>query len=429
MKDITFSELMLDSLENGQIIIDTDFNVYTWNRWLSINTQISKEQIIGKNLKDFYPQINYTILTRRIKTALILNSPSFYDSHSKNSHLLPMKREKISGSELKLMQQQVTISPYKKSENLVMISIYDMSELFETKNFLQEEIQKVNILNIQLHEEQAIIDQNIMILRASADGKILDASTLLCETFGYEKSYLRGKDIRFLTQKKMPETTVNEIFSTISQKKNWYGEVENTMADGESKWTQVRITPILDNSNEISSYNIVYHDITNKKLLEELYITDPLTQIYNRRYFDSLMNVVSTYQRKEDTDFILIMADIDHFKSINDTYGHQIGDEAIKLFAKVLKNSLRPKDIVARWGGEEFIIMLKHIDVESAQKIAEKLRATIEQSPITDTLKMTSSFGLTKYRVGENILESFKRVDDALYEAKKSGRNKVTTLL
>jgi diguanylate cyclase (GGDEF)-like protein/PAS domain S-box-containing protein len=429
MENVVRSCESFDFLESGQFILGVDFTVYSWNRWISINTQIAKEEIIGKSLKDFFPDVNYATLARRIKTALILNSPSFYDSQNKKNYLIPIKREKISSAGLNLMQQQVTISPYNVSQNLVLISIYDMSELFETKLSLQHEINKANLLNVQLKAEQLIIDQNIMITHATSEGVITDVSSLLCETLGYEKSFLIGKNIQYLTQEKMPEAVLKSIFETVMNKQIWDGEIENVMSNGETKWTQVRITPILKADGTVGSYSAVYHDITNKKLLEELYVRDPLTQLYNRRYFDSLMDVVMEHQRKEDIDFALIISDIDHFKSINDTYGHQIGDEALRVFAATLKETLRQSDVVARWGGEEFVIMLRFVDVETAQKIAEKIRIAVENCTFNGNLKMTSSFGLTKYRPGENILESFKRVDDALYEAKRSGRNRVITSL
>lgn len=429
MEYIECSDQSFDFLESGQIILDADFTVYAWNRWLSINTKISKETILGKCLKDFFPDINYITLARRIKTALILNSPSFYDSQNKINYLFPIVREKVSSTGLHLMQQQVTISPYNLADHLVLISINDMSELYETKLSLQKEINKVKLLNVQLEAEQTIIDQNIMIIYTSKEGIITEASTLLCETFGYKKSFLVGKHIKFLTQEKIPPSVSKNIFETVMNKQVWDGEIENVMANGQSKWTQVRITPIIGEDDDISSFSVVLHDITNKKLLEELYIRDPLTQLYNRRYFDSLMDAVMEHQRKEETDFVLIITDVDHFKSINDNHGHQVGDKALKTLASTIQATLRQSDIVARWGGEEFVIMLKFVDIPTAQGLAEKVRASIENCKFHNDLKMTASFGLTKYRIGENILESFKRVDDALYEAKRNGRNRVITSL
>ncbi|EDZ63345.1 diguanylate cyclase (GGDEF domain) with PAS/PAC sensor [Sulfurimonas gotlandica GD1] len=428
MESLKCPDVLLNSLENGHFVIDENFVVTYWNRWLSVNTQISSEDIIGKNLQEFYPDINYKILLRKIRTALRLKTPTFYDSNS-NTVFIPITRNKVTRTALKLMQQQVTISPYIVNENKVMVSIYNISELHETKLSLQKEINKVNELNKILENDRDIIDKNIMVMKTSVNGNIIDVSTLFCEFFGYEKNELIGKNPSVLKSGKLPDLIYKELWNTITNNKSWTGEVENVTSSGESRWVQSRITPILDDDGVLMEFNAVYQDITNKKLLEVLYVTDPLTQIYNRTYFDELMTSIALHQRKADTNFIILITDIDHFKSINDTYGHQVGDEALKDVARVIKDSLRENDVVARWGGEEFVIMLKNTELDEAQMIAEKLRANIEKTKIQNVIDITTSIGLTKYYVGEDTNLTFKRADNALYKAKESGRNMVVTEL
>ena len=146
MRDI---DTLLDSLENGHMIIDDKFIIKYWNSWLSINTRITHEDIVGKSLEEFFPELNYHVLQRKMRTALKLGTPSFYDPTS-STKFIPINRNKITTSSLSLMQQQVTLTPYLKDKNLVMISLYDISELHETKLLLKKEIQKVNTLNTQL---------------------------------------------------------------------------------------------------------------------------------------------------------------------------------------------------------------------------------------------------------------------------------------
>ncbi|OHE03662.1 MAG: diguanylate cyclase [Sulfurimonas sp. RIFOXYD12_FULL_36_11] len=421
--EIKYPDVLLDSLENGHMIIDDKFIVSYWNRWLAINTQISKEEIIGKKLDEFYPNINYKVLYRKIKTALLINTPSFYDTNS-NVKFIPMNRNKVTTSSLMLMQQQVTISPYIACENKVMVSIYDISELFEAKLSLKKEIEKVNKLNDKLEADQEIIDRNIMMMRTSFDGVIIDVSTFFCQFFEFKKDFILGKNISTFKQDGGFSATYKELWETIRNKKCWSGELKLKTYKGEEKWVQSRITPILDIDGEVLEFSAVYHDITNEKLLEELYITDPLTKLYNRAHFDEVVNFIVKHQRKTDTDFVLVITDIDHFKSINDTYGHQIGDEALVSVANTLKDSLREDDLIARWGGEEFVIMLKNVTLDEAKTIIEKVRASVEKNKINGTINATASFGITKYILGEDIKKTFKRVDDALYEAKKSGRNR-----
>lgn len=417
-------DVLLDSLENGHMVIDDNFTVSYWNRWLAINTQVSKEEIMGKSLEEFYPNLNYKVLHRKIKTALTLHTPSFYDTSS-NTKFISIDRNKVTTSSLTFMQQQVTISPYIVNENKVMVSIYDISELFETKLSLKKEIGKANDLNEKLEADQEIIDKNIMMVKTSLDGIIIEVSTFFCEFFEFKKSELIGKNVSTLKSGNVPETTYKELWKTINSKKSWNGEVQNKTASGGAKWVQSRITPILDDNGELFEFNAVYHDITNEKLLAELYITDPLTKLYNRAHFDEVISSIAKHQRKADTDFVLVITDIDHFKSINDTYGHQVGDEALICVANTLKNSLRENDLIARWGGEEFVIMLKNVNLDEAKMIVEKVRLSVENSKINGSISATASFGLTKYIIGEDTHKTFKRVDDALYEAKKSGRNRL----
>lgn len=417
-------DVLLDSLENGHMVLDENFVVSYWNRWLAINTQISKEEIMGKNLQEFYPELNYKVLHRKIKTALTLSTPSFYDTSS-STKFISINRNKVTTSSLTFMQQQVTISPYLVAENKVMVSIYDISELFEMKLSLKKEIEKVNKLNDKLEADKEIIDKNIMMMKTSLSGNIVDVSTLFCDFFEYQKESLIGQNVSLFKSGEVPASTYKELWHTISNKKPWSGEVKNKKSNGDAKWVQSRITPIFDENGELTEFNAVYHDITNEKLLAELYITDSLTKLYNRAHFDEVISVIAKHQRKEDTDFILVIADIDYFKSINDNYGHQVGDEALVIVANTLKKSLRDNDLVARWGGEEFVIMLKNVTIEEASMIVEKVRVAIENTKIIDKINLTASFGLSKYNIGEDPHAIFKRVDDALYEAKKNGRNRV----
>lgn len=424
MIEIKYPDILLDSLENGHMIIDENFVVSYWNRWLAINTQINKDNIIGKSLQEFYPDINYKVLYRKIKTALTIGTPTFYDTNS-SKKFISINRNKVTTSSLKLMQQQVTISPYIISENKVMISIYDISELFEAKLLIKKEMNKVNKLNERLEAEKDIIDKNIMVMKTSANGFIKDVSSFFCDSFNINKDDLIGKNISIFKSNDVSDVIYKELLETIKNKKPWSGELKYKTSKGQEKWFQSRVMPILDIYGKVQEFSAVYHDITNEKLLAELYITDSLTKLYNRAHFDETINMIVKHKRKADSDFILVLVDIDHFKSINDTYGHQAGDEALVSVAKTLKSSLRDNDLVARWGGEEFVIMLKNMATDEAKVIVEKIRANIENSTIKENIKVTASFGLSKYIIGEDSKEIFKRADDALYEAKKSGRNRV----
>ena len=154
---------------------------------------------------------------------------------------------------------------------------------------------------------------------------------------------------------------------------------------------------------------------------------DPLTGLRNRRglhaHYERRIATLKIYERAS-----IIMCDIDHFKHVNDTYGHNAGDEVLKYVANLLQNSIRIDDGAFRWGGEEFILLLPHKSSSEAVILAERLRGLIEESVIpfegTD-IKITMSFGVTEAHRDDDMDSFVKRADEALYEAKETGRNKV----
>lgn len=188
---------------------------------------------------------------------------------------------------------------------------------------------------------------------------------------------------------------------------------------------------IIDLDGELALY-ATFKDMTEKKQKEEELFTqastDPLTGLFNRRQFELMANTQLTLAHRYQTPHCILMLDIDHFKRVNDTYGHDAGDEVLKYIALVLKTSLRESDILARYGGEEFILFLPHTSPTEGWHVAERLRSSVEQSNITynnQTLHVTISLGLSSTQ-NIGLHEQIKEADTALYVSKKTGRNKTT---
>jgi len=173
----------------------------------------------------------------------------------------------------------------------------------------------------------------------------------------------------------------------------------------------------------------VLYDITQEaslmKYFENLSIVDALTGIYNRRYLEEKLEEYMNLAQRHNRPLSLIMFDIDFFKHINDSFGHDVGDKVLKAIAKVVSENIRNTDIFARYGGEEFIIIAPETTKEDAKTLAEKLRVFIENLYLEGGIHVTCSFGVASLEKSDTKETLLKRVDDALYEAKKTGRNKV----
>ncbi|MCK5035438.1 MAG: GGDEF domain-containing protein [Candidatus Sabulitectum sp.] len=159
--------------------------------------------------------------------------------------------------------------------------------------------------------------------------------------------------------------------------------------------------------------------------------TDPLTGLLNRRGFLELSRLVVSIAERSAGSFSILMIDLDHFKRVNDKFGHAIGDRVLQEIATILLRGVREQDILARWGGEEVIILLPDTGVNGAKALGEKIRASVEKLETCHgeaRICVTLSLGISQYHRGEPLTDTIQRADNALYQAKSSGRNRVEYL-
>ncbi|MGE7835388.1 sensor domain-containing diguanylate cyclase [Viridibacillus arvi] len=190
----------------------------------------------------------------------------------------------------------------------------------------------------------------------------------------------------------------------------------------------------LEKNRALAKLEQIYLEIEKKQIelmeinsgLVKISNTDKLTGISNRRFFQKKLEEQIEIYRTEEKTFSLLIIDIDHFKKVNDTYGHQIGDIVLAKLANILKIQVRTDDIVARFGGEEFTIILPDTDFEEAILIAQKLNRTIELAEWTETGNLTVSIGLATFSENDTEDSIVKKADQALYVSKEKGRNRAT---
>lgn len=160
--------------------------------------------------------------------------------------------------------------------------------------------------------------------------------------------------------------------------------------------------------------------------IKALAITDELTGLYNRRHLFDHLDKQRAIANREGTNFVLAFVDLDKFKSINDKFGHQVGDDVLRQFSDLLQESIREVDLVARYGGEEFVLLLNGVGIETAAVVVERIRFAVESLKFSEQkLAMTISVGITEYRAPETTKETLDRADKLLYRAKQEGRNRV----
>ena len=165
-----------------------------------------------------------------------------------------------------------------------------------------------------------------------------------------------------------------------------------------------------------------------EQILKETSRTDYLTNLLNRRAMVKRLDKEAALQQRHGQDFCLIMLDLDHFKNINDNYGHDAGDQVLVRVADILRQEIRESDELSRWGGEEFLVLLPQTHLDEARDLAERLRTQLARMDTTyrsEDTRITGSFGVVQFDGSRALTACIKKADEALYEAKHSGRNRV----
>lgn len=184
---------------------------------------------------------------------------------------------------------------------------------------------------------------------------------------------------------------------------------------------------VVNINRELKKKNLALKKLNEK--VEKLTLLDPLTGLANRRFLSERLPLDISAALRHGRPLSLIMLDLDHFKSINDDYGHALGDQVLKAVGDILINSCRQEDLAARFGGEEFLLLLPYAGLREAESIAERIRLAISlKTVLPDGRQITASMGVTEFTAQDTSDSFIKRADDALYRAKSSGRNRTVAV-
>jgi len=263
------------------------------------------------------------------------------------------------------------------------------------------------------------------ILNCNVEGNIIFLNSMVAKLLG-SPNVEETKKINLFTFPLLVNSGFSEKLKRSFETNNHINYESNYESKwGRRIWLNIHIKPFLSGGEKLAM--VIIDDFTERKNIEDqltsLSFTDTLTGAYNRRYFKQKAEEEILHAKKLHRSFSVILLDLDHFKSVNDTFGHDAGDVVLKALTDLIMQRIRKTDILARWGGEEFVILLTDISCQQAVNIAEKLRQDLMQTDIPPVGYITASFGIASYQDEETIDALFLRADKMMYRAKQEGRN------
>ena len=394
-------------------------------------SQYTREELVGQNHRllnsgthpaSFFDEMWSTIASGKIWQGDVCNRSKNGSLYWVSSTIVPFLDD--SGLPYQYISVRTDITAIKEAELVLMRGKFELEKLVHERTLDLEEREEV------LHSiTNAAQDAVIMI---DSNGNVTQWNPAAEKMFGYSFAEIVGRNLHSLVVPsryldahhaafpKFIHAGTGPLIGAIT-------EVDAQKRDGSEFPVEISISgvKIKDSWHAVA----IVRDITVRRLaedkLKEMASTDALTGICNRRRFNEVLNVEIARSKRFTTPFTLIIFDIDHFKHINDTFGHPVGDQVLIKLALLVSSKIRNTDLFARWGGEEFTVLAANCDTYSPHSLAEKLRKLIEEYQFSEVGRVTCSFGATQYRAGDDQESIFKRADNNLYRAKESGRNRV----
>jgi diguanylate cyclase (GGDEF)-like protein/PAS domain S-box-containing protein len=328
----------------------------------------------------------------------------------------------------------VTLAGQERWINHVCLPIYDKNGQFLGRRASNRDITERKLSEFQtLALTTALHFSPAMVIITNVGGDIEYANPKFAEVTGYSVSEVLGKNPKILKSGRHSAEFYTEMWSTLTAGVTWTGEIINKRRNGELYWESVSISPILDDEGNINRYVAVKQEITEKKKMEEILYHqanfDALTGLPNRNLFNDRLDLALKKAARSTSPLGLMMLDLDYFKEINDTLGHDAGDELLKQAAERMQRCVRESDTVSRMGGDEFMILVESFsDASIPRGIAQRLLTELAKPFVIFGREgqISASIGVAFSSTQAMDKESLKRqADIALYQAKESGRNRV----
>jgi len=284
----------------------------------------------------------------------------------------------------------------------------------------EEKVRKLSAIAEQINDHVMVTER---------DGTITYVNPAFLEHTGFCMDEVIGQTPRILKSGRYTEEFYQKLWKKVLRGDVYRGTLINKKKNGDIYYESQTITPLRDEMSHIIGFVSTGKDVTKESLLnqelEHFATIDALTGLYNRHKFEELFILEEERTRRFSYPLSLILVDIDYFKEVNDQYGHNMGDEVLKTLACIVEKKTRKIDIVARWGGEEFLVLSPNTSFENMQELAEKLRLAVEHTVFPNNIFITISLGVSTFEAEDTFAEMFRRADQGLYYAKEHGRNQV----
>ncbi|MEM7181824.1 MAG: diguanylate cyclase, partial [Spirochaetota bacterium] len=413
LKIKTFFELFLNSNDFNIYIVDKDgeFILHpeskkSWSRYLEKDYTLKKAM----------PQISHQILSQTNYSYKLINS---FDI----SGILQNKDQaKLIIEPNKDIVEQLKNNNIKNAFIIILTVILASIPLALLIAYVPSKLQrKLQTALDELSKNSKIIDRHVIVYATDSEGYTKRISNAFSQITGYSKEELVSKPYTLFNTSRM----YKDIAKELQEDGVWKGEIEIKNKIQETIWFFSIVTPEFAEDGKVVGYTTISHDISAKKRIEKMSITDSLTQVYNRYKIDQIFKQEIAKSAQYQLKLSVIIFDVDKFKSVNDTYGHQVGDKVLVEMTALVQKNTRPDDVLGRWGGEEFVILLPNTSLTEAKEYANGMRKQIAAYTFPKVGKKTASFGVACLKFGETEEELIKRADEALYTAKNNGRNRV----
>ena len=394
-----FEHYIIDKNENYILHPNNEFS---FNKYKNINRTLKDDFTDGLNTQGIYSYSLENILKNNEQAVMILKTKKNYQKE--------LFSEKLNTAIIVLFLT-------------VALSLLMALFVSKTPTKLQEKLLKAYE---KLDEFTSILNKYVITAKTKPDSTIVEVSDAFTKVSGYSKDELIGQSISIIKHPEQDRKIIKDLWTNISNKRVWVGNIKNRKKSGEEYWLEQTIIPKLDEDKKnIDSFLSISVDITAKMELEKMASIDKLTDIYNRRMIDQFLQVEIEIASRHNEELSLMIIDIDHFKQVNDNYGHLVGDMVLSQLSKIISDNLRNSDIFGRYGGEEFLIICPKTNKDNAFILAEKLRIIVNDFTFDEVGHKTVSIGISDFQKDDTIESLFKKADEALYEAKNGGRNRV----